>query len=309
MEDKLQTNTELGDKVTPIKDDTAQENILIPELPIPTLLKTSIENIIEFYYLENSIVFVALTKDYIKKNEPKLFHGQIGKIAFLPDKETCWVKFYDYEDQEHKLIHQLKLPKVDLFPLFFENPLWDTKEMEQKRQEFSNTQNVYLEKEEIEEKVILAIHRESDNRVSLNRIVTVGTDFNFTNENNTVFIRAGQVGRISQIFKNNLVEVSFESLRLNQLISKIKNNNVDEIDSNDVDELDSFENWSEKIIIHENYLVYLYYKNLDSFVQNPLYYKDFHRQWIKNKEFMEKFDPNTYFHLESCIKSDNCEDI
>lgn len=309
MKDKFQTNTKLGNKVRPIKDDSAQENTLLPELPAPTLLKTSLQNIIEFYYLETFIVFVALTKDYIKKNEPKLFHGQIGEIAFLPDKESCWVKFYDYENQEHKLIHQLKLPKVDLLPLFFQNPLCNTKEIKQKRQEFSDAQGVYLEKEEIKEKDILAIHRESDNRVKLNRIVAVGTDFNFPNENDTVLIRAGQVGRISQILKNNLVEVSFKSLLLRQLISEIKNNDVDKLDSNNVDELDSFNNWSEKIIIHKDYLFYLYYKNLDSSVQNPLYYKDFHRQWRENKEFMKKFDPNTYFHLKSYIKSDNCEDI
>ena len=123
MKDKPQPNSNLGKKRAIIKDDTALESILESEVSIFGLAKTRVEDIIKFYYQHSFKVFVALTKDYIEKNQPKLFYGQIGEIFFLPDKETCWIKFYHYENQyeskEPKLIHQLKLPIVDLFPLLF----------------------------------------------------------------------------------------------------------------------------------------------------------------------------------------------
>ena len=308
MKDKPQTNIDLGKKGTTKKDDSAQESTLMPELSALELVKTSLENIIKFYYLHSFKVFVALTKDYIKKNEPKLFYGQIGEILFLPDEKTCWVKFYHYENQdenqEPKLIHQLKLPIVDLFPLFFENPLSDTVEIQEKREEFSKIQNAYLEEkyknEETKKEVILASHRESENRVSVNQIVAVGTDFTFTTNNNTVTICAGQVGRISKILGNDLVEVYFKSVFLTRLIS--------EIETNSVKKNNSFDNWFEKIIIHKDYLFYLYYKNLDN-SGDTLYYEDFQRKWREDEKVMEQFDPNTYFSLNSCIKSDHCEDI
>lgn len=299
MQKKPQTNTELDNQIPTVPEDSAQESQILQEIA-----KTKLENIIEFYYKHSFKVFVALTKDYIKENQPKLFHGQIGEILFLPDKTTCWVKFYHYENEEKELIHQLRLPTVDLFPLFFKSPLFDKVDIKNKREEFSNTQDVYLEEKyknkETKEEVILANHREGDNRVSINQIVTIGTDFVFTTNNNRVIICAGQVGRISKILKNGLVEVSFKSAFLTQLISEIENNGFEE--------MDSFDDWFEKIIIDKDYLFFLYYKNLDS-LEDRLYYEDFQRTHIEDKKVRDEFDPNTYFYLDSCIKSDHCKDI
>ena len=303
MQRKPKTNTELDNQIPTVPEDSVQESKILQKIA-----KMKLENIIEFYYKHSFKVFVALTKDYIKENEPKLFYGQIGEILFLPDKETCWVKFYHYKNQhknqEPKLIHQLKLPIVDLFPLFFENPLSDTVEIQESREEFSKTQNAYLEEkykdEETKKEVIFASHRKSENRVSLNQIVTIGTDFTFTSNNNIVTIYAGQVGRISKILGNDLVEVSFKSAFLTRLISEIQTNSVKKIDS--------FNNCFAKIIIHKDYLFYLYYKNLDN-SGDTLYYEDLQRKWREDEKFMEQFDPNMYFNSNSCIKSDQCEDI
>ena len=303
MEDKPQKNSDLGKKQPTMKDDSAQENTLVSEMIPLDLVKTNLENIIKFYYLQSFKLLVALTKDYIKENQPKLFYGQIGEVVFLPDNETCWVKFYHYKNQnknqEPKLIHQLQLPIVDLFPLFFENPLTDIIEIQEYREKFSNTQDNYLEEkskdEEFKKQVIFASHRKSENRVSLNQIVTVGTDFTFTINNNIVTIYAGQVGKISKILKNDLVEVSFKSAFLNQLIS--------EIETSSVNKMDSFNNCFAKIIIHKDYLFYLYYQNLDN-SGDRLYYQDLQRKWGEDDKFMEQFDPNTCFDSNSCFKVD-----
>ena len=93
MQKKPKTNTELDNQIR--IEDTAQEGEILQEIAIMKL-----ENIIQFYYKNSFKVFVALTKDYIEENQPKLFHGQIGEILFLPNKKTCWVKFYHYENGE-----------------------------------------------------------------------------------------------------------------------------------------------------------------------------------------------------------------
>ena len=296
MKNPLKKNSNFFKKVKKI-DDTAQET-----LPSNLVAITAIQDLIKFYYTNMSVVLVALTKDYIKKNEPNLFYGQIGEIAFLPDEKTCWVKFYDYTTQAPKLIHQLKLPKVDVFPLFFLDSLWYKQEIQKKREEFSNSQNLYIpEKNENEQELVLAAHQKSSSRVSVNQLVAVGTDFSFTENNNTVNISVGQVGRISKILPNDLVQVVFESQSLRELILKIE--------SSDFQQNDSFNNWSAQITIHKDYLFYLYYKNLDNSVQGGLYFEDFHRAWRKNKDFMKQFDPNTCCNLDSCVKSGNWEYI
>lgn len=303
MKNKPQSNINFGKKRTIIKDDTALEGTLEEDISILRVAKTRLESIIKLCYEHSFKLYVALTKDYIEKNEPKLFYGQIGEILFLPDNETCWVKFYHYENQaeseEPKLIHQLQLPIVDLFPLFFEKPLSYTAKIKECREEFSNIQNNYLEEqykdEGTEKKVFLASHRESENRVSVNKIVAVGADFTY----NEVTICAGQVGRISKILENDLVEVSFKSVFLKRLIS--------EIETDKVTEKNRLDNWVQKIIINKDYLVYLYYKNLDN-SGDTLYYQDFIRKWRKDEKVMKKFDPNTYLDSESCIKSADFED-
>ena len=136
--------------------------------------------------------------------------------------------------------------------------------------------------------------------MSLNQIVTVGADFTFITNKNTVTICAGQVGRISKILENDLVEVFFKSVFLTRLISEIETDNVTK--------KNKLDNWVQKIIIHKDYLFHLYYKNLDN-SGDTLYYQDFKRKWRKDKKVMEKFDPNTYLNLSSCIKSAHFEDI
>lgn len=73
------------------------------------------------YYQRIAYLHVTLTCDYIKPEtkETYLYCGQIDKVSFLPNKETCWVEFYDRNVEDPKLIHQLKLFIIDLLPLFF----------------------------------------------------------------------------------------------------------------------------------------------------------------------------------------------
>lgn len=82
MQKKPQTNTELDNQIPTVLEDSAQESQILKEIA-----KTKLENIIEFYYKHSFKVFVALTKDYLKKTNQNYFMDKSVKFFFCQIKQ------------------------------------------------------------------------------------------------------------------------------------------------------------------------------------------------------------------------------
>lgn len=273
-------------------EDTAQENLNFHNL---RAIKSSLEEIMQTYYKETFELYVALTKDYIKPEtkEPYLYYGQIGKVNFLPDEETCWVEFYDFDVDDPKLIHQLKLPIIDLLPLFFFQPSTYSKNIKKRRDEFYNCQ---FQLPQITTNFTFQQHSKTAKRFSINQLVTVESYFFEESRTGKIEVQAGQVGRISEILDNQLVKVSFRSLPLAILHLRIQKNSA---------ELDSyFSKWSVEITIHKDYLFHLYYENL---TQDKYYFDEFIQNYSGEEYrcFRKQFDDNYQRGLNGVIKNND----
>lgn len=271
-------------------DDSAQENIDSPQLKA---VQKSLEEIMETYYTQMFELYVALTYDYIRPEtkEPYLYYGQIGKVHFLTHQQTCWVEFSDLNAEDTQLIHQLKLPITDLLPLFFLEPRTYSEEIQDCRDRFYRCQEFQLEG--ITTNFTFQKHSKTEKRFSVNELVTVGTDFFEISDTGKIDIRAGQVGRVSEILENQLVKVSFRSLPLTALHHRIQRNSA---------ALDSyFSDWSVEITIHRDYLFHLYYENL---TQGEYYFDEFIQNYSGEEYrcFRKEFDEDYQINLNGVIK-------
>ena len=265
------------------RDDTAYK---AEDIGIKSASVESFKFAFNIYYQNTRDLFVALTKDYIKDSEPYLFCGQIGRVFFIIDKDTCFVIFEDYKSTESNVIHQLQMSKMDLFPLFFMDPNFNSKIVQEQRNSFVSYQKTF-KKEDFEqnERPFLQSHKKSTNDLQVGQIITVGTDFiKYSldeNEANQDLIQAGQVGRISKLKDDGLVEVIFECTAIVSLVQGILNSRMT-----------GYRNgWKRVITIHQDYLFPLYYKNLN---ENLFDLDTFLRLHKDNREFLNKFSPQRY---------------
>jgi len=155
------------------RNDTANEG---EKLNMETARMQFFKNAFNIYYKIQLNFFVALTVDYVEKDQPHLFYGQIGEVSFIINETICFVKFYDYTTDYPNLIHQLEMKKFKLFPLFFMDSDITTADLQEQRKNFAKFQAT-LEKKDFKQEEQLIFYKKSKIDLPANQLVTVGTDF------------------------------------------------------------------------------------------------------------------------------------
>lgn len=221
--------------------------------------------------------YVALCIDYPENN---LFCGQVGEIEHViieePDTDSYLVTFIDYKHRKQEEITQCLVKKEHLLPLFcFDPNTYEESIQEEDEEEGIMSINTIRNKwEELEFDIIstqnLVPHTKSETRFQVGELVTIQFDFEQTTKNDEIFIiQAGQIGIISDIKKDDCVEITFWTIPFGRLARVKKDFSFSSPSSPCFARQRDFNpfiyainSWERKISIHKDFLFPLYCERL-----------------------------------------------